>query len=82
MDYKKAFAWGERLLTGAVVFILLLCVAGDGWLFWVSAGFSAACIISGIILKLKFYRCPYCKDGLPIRSAVPDYCPHCGDKLN
>jgi len=36
----------------------------------------------GIVFGLIFLRCNYCGKHLPFRGFSPDYCRHCGEKLD
>ena len=82
MDYKKANTLSNIIFAAALVAALFLFVFDDA-----SAGFyitiitSLALMICGIVIKVKFYRCPYCSSLLPFRSAVGTFCRHCGKQL-
>jgi|BioPla2DNA2_1021312.scaffolds.fasta_scaffold18512_4 rRNA maturation endonuclease Nob1 len=38
--------------------------------------------VLGVTIGLVFLRCPYCGNRLNIRGFSPDFCPHCGEKLD
>lgn len=42
--------------------------------------FGMLVIFLGIILRIIFYRCPYC--GKFLDRSTGDFCPYCGKKLN
>ena len=43
---------------------------------------GAALSTIGIVFGLIFLRCKHCKQLLPLREFPPDYCQHCGEKLD
>lgn len=42
---------------------------------------AAGLFVSGVIVSVIFYRCPYCDHALAKGARTPDTCPHCGEKL-
>lgn len=39
-------------------------------------------IVAGLIIRIVFCRCPKCRRGLrTLNFFLPDYCPHCGEKI-
>lgn len=42
---------------------------------------ALALILVGAVVKAVFYRCPYCKELLPVREKNLKVCPHCKQEL-
>ncbi len=69
--------------------LVLLCIlfaagitAGLLSLILDSAGLMIVCmalIFAGLIQHMIFFRCPSC--GGHLGRGLPNYCPHCGEKL-
>ena len=38
-------------------------------------------MVAACIYRNKHFKCPHCEGKLHIRG-IPQYCPHCGEKLN
>ena len=38
-------------------------------------------IVVGFIIGLIFFRCPYCRKHMPLRSGPPKRCPRCNRQL-
>ena len=85
MDYQKARTTGTILfIIGAALFLSL-------FLFTESKIFNIVlpiifilalgAISAGVIIMVKYYRCPHCHNRILVRGPAPDYCPRCGEAL-
>ena len=84
MDFRRAKTVTYILFAVGVALCLLYA------LFY-SIGIHAPAVImlllalgsftAGVIISVKYYRCPYCDSMLPGRYSTPDYCPRCGKEL-
>lgn len=83
MDYKRANKLSNILmLAGIIVALLLYCFNVVNALFIITAVAALALVITGVMVKYMFYRCPHCHTGLPLRTfSLPEYCPYCGERL-
>ena len=86
MSYKTAGILRIVLIITALLFLWLSRFAADETdrlevVFMLIA--LALAIGLGVITR-KFYRCPHCRELLPLRyySSVGKYCRHCGGKLS
>ena len=75
MDYRKSLVlfwalWGTGIVVCAIGVIMEV-----SWL--VLAG--VILVLAAMVQYLIFYRCPSC--GRYLGRGLPNYCPHCGEKL-
>ena len=87
MEYTTAkkitnilFAVGTVLLLSLFLLLGLESAAFNTIMrvaFLLAFGLYAA----GIIITLKYYRCPHCHSLIRVRFRTPDYCPECGKAL-
>jgi len=85
MDYTTAKKITNILFAVGTVLILSLV------LFLESASFSTIMRIvfflsfslftAGVIITVKYYRCPHCHRLIRVRYRTPDFCPECGEAL-
>ena len=85
MDYMAAKKLTNILFIVGTVLILSL------FLFLESAAFNTIMLIVillslslfavGVIITVKYYRCPHCHRLIQVRYRTPDYCPECGEAL-
>lgn len=67
---------GIMLLGIAAVFLV---IGLDLHPFWIVIGFAVS--IAGVIYCYRKVRCPHCDSILVTRGGFPDYCSHCGKKI-
>ena len=53
--------------------------SGEAYIWMLVIGILL-CILT-IIYCILVFRCPHCDIWLSTRSGIPNYCPHCGEKL-
>lgn len=78
MDYKKSHRLYTAGMLSMTVLTVVVCLLTQSSLFIYL--YIAAVIIWTIYLS-KFCRCPHCGGAFDFRGKLPDYCPHCGEKL-
>lgn len=42
---------------------------------------GAVIVITAFYIVLRFWRCPHCGRGLPVRATDITHCPYCGKEL-
>lgn len=67
------------LISIAGIVFAVLTVGGES-LFLAYAGFAVA--VGGIIYIGFHLRCPHCERYWNIRMGIPEFCPHCGQKID
>ena len=85
MDHTTA----KKAADVLIIFPALLIVSL--YLFVDSAAFNTIALIvfllafcsltSGIVILVKYYRCPHCNSPIRVRGRTPDYCPECGEGI-
>lgn len=84
MDYKKA----RKILNIGLLIALFAILLGVGIsillseaagliIMWIGVGIALVVISIG----KKHYKCPFCDGRLSPRDNIPNFCPHCGNKL-
>lgn len=66
------------LISIAGIVFTVLTVEGESLLL-TYAGLAAA--FGGLIYMGIHLRCPHCQRHWNVRAGIPDYCPHCGQKI-
>ena len=79
MKYKKSYYGyyigvfcGLIIILGACYLKMNCILLGMGIMIFIGAPVQA-CI---------FFRCPKCDKLWLIKAGIPDYCPHCGEKVD
>lgn len=73
-----------RLANGMFVSGLILVAISymfDGRVFLVLSVLGMVLMVSGLVLKLKWWHCPHCHSGLG-RGWKPNFCSNCGEKID
>jgi len=83
MDCHKAQGICYGLFFGGLA-CMLLALWLKGPLVFILGIPGLIAVFGGLLFGVLFVRCPYCGGVLENGNlpAVPDYCPHCGKKLN
>jgi len=84
MDLKKVRKIYNWILIIGISIIILGGLSGYilGKYFEFIVALGVIVVLSDLFVDYKYYRCPYYKDHLYIKSKIPDYCPSCGKKLD
>lgn len=75
----KNVLYGLGIAAAIAAWLLQRTGRGGSMLLWIAA---FALLIAGFVVTVVFYRCPNCKHNFPVREALPEVCPHCGQKLD
>lgn len=78
MDFKKARKISRVLQWGGLAVCLVGAMLGN---FIVLFGGTMVAVAS-IALNMFYFRCPHCHQPLGGQGEIPDYCPHCGKRLD
>lgn len=82
MNYKKAIMWSNILIVLAVA-IAFLTYGFSGLAQWIISGAAVLMLAAALVVKTRYWRCPYCKSMLPWMSfSTPEHCMHCGKRLD
>ena len=82
MDFRKVKRVSFSMFLGAIALVFVMNFLGAGSPLYLPMGFLVvAIIIAALILKYKYYRCPYCRNLFYFKEKTPDVCPYCGKKL-
>ncbi|VCT84709.1 hypothetical protein CNEONATNEC25_02309 [Clostridium neonatale] len=75
-EFRKNLILIKRISTILIIIDVLFIIFGK-------IGIALTVAIIDLLFEWKFYRCPYCKNGLDPRQNFDkdQYCPHCGDKI-
>jgi len=85
MEHNTAKRISNILIIIGTLLILSL------YLFQENAAFNTIMLIvillscglfaAGIVISVKYYRCPHCHSLIRTRYRTPKYCPECGEAL-
>lgn len=84
MGCHKALGICYGLFFGGLAGMLIALWVKEGPLLFLLGIPGLVAMFGGLLFGFMFVRCPHCGGAL-MRGrlpAVPDYCPHCGEKLN
>ena len=72
MEYKKAAMVSDVLAIASVLLALILQGFSERFI-WIGIGAVTVLMISAIVIKVVFYRCPHCHRLFPMRTfTTPD----------
>lgn len=85
MDYKKACTVSNILFVSSIPLILAAIYFSDDAFQWASWLIGAILFFAGMVISVKYYRCPHCGIHLgrmPVsKNVISPFCPHCGSRL-
>ena len=82
MDFRKVKRVSFSMFLAAIALVFVMNFIGAGSKLYMPMGFMVvAIIIAALILKYKYYRCPYCRNLFYFKEKTPDVCPYCDKKL-
>lgn len=72
-----------QIISVVIVFaglvIMMFGSANDSIvMMWV----SLAVVIGAVVYMVINFRCPHCSSLLYPKAGIPDYCPHCGKRID
>ncbi len=84
LNHKQAGTLSEILCILAIACAFSLFLLEEASFFFGLIVFlSIVLCCAGLAVKIMFYRCPHCRQRLPLRTFVTlDYCPRCGKWIN
>ncbi len=78
---RRRAGWLSTL--GAILLPIALNLEDYTWMLILGLP-SFVSLLAGIIIAVRFYRCPHCRERLPRKNAYADdfsHCPYCGKPL-
>ena len=83
MDYRKVFRLSQWIgIIGVIILVITRFVFINDVISTVSLIISVLMITAALILLYFFVKCPHCGGLLRFhRNQPPEYCPHCGEKM-
>ena len=85
MDHTTAKKAANALIFIGVLLLLSLYLFVDSTAFntlMLIVFLLAFCLFTaGIVIMVKFYRCPHCNSPIRVKGRTPDYCPECGEDI-
>lgn len=83
MNCRKANNLSLLMILGVVLLLPVMNANTENEFLCYGCGIIAIIlIIMSFVIKFIYYRCPHCKEMLPFRAPVPNYCPKCGKKID
>lgn len=77
MNHKNA----HRLYFGGMILGIIVCIVSACIQLDFGLVLGAAVVVGFVFAAAHFYVCPHCSGKLHMNSPKPDYCPHCGKKI-
>lgn len=70
------------IIAVSIIFALAIIgdVIGSTAAHYICYGLSSVVLIALCIYVIIYWKCPYCKKGLPF--AVMEFCPYCGKRIH
>ena len=83
MDFRKVKRVSFSMFLAAIAVVFIMNYLGVESPLYVPMGaLVIIIIIAALILKYKYYRCPYCRILFYFKEKTPDVCPYCEKKLD
>ena len=81
MDLRKVRTLSNILMAGVVLcFVLNMLFRSNKTLSWVFIGLMILLTVVWSVVRILYWRCPYCKRILGPEKDIED-CPYCGEKI-
>ena len=70
-----------RFFTAAAILLLISLILPDSPAAWLFLELGIYVMVLGLVYRARHFKCPHCGRFFSRSQTVPDFCPHCGGKL-